>query len=174
MKKLRLGEVQQLTPNHEARKWLSLSLTLYIIQLFMSLHVFPETRPGLLGPRGIWEWMAEDRQHLRLCRHPTADVMSKISPCGANGGADGGSLLRVLWPRLLCWAPWACEGLDPIPELLPSGLASHINTKLWHSSVQFSCSVVSNYLRPHEPQRARPPCPSPTPGVHSDTRPSSQ
>ena len=31
------------------------------------------------------------------------------------------------------------------------------------SSVQFSCSVVSNSLRPHEPQHARPPCPSPTP-----------
>ena len=39
--------------------------------------------------------------------------------------------------------------------------------------VQFSCSVVSNYLRPHELQHARPPCPSPTPGVHSDSRPSS-
>ena len=34
------------------------------------------------------------------------------------------------------------------------------------SSVQFSCSVVSNSLRPHEPQYARPPCPSPAPGVH--------
>ena len=42
------------------------------------------------------------------------------------------------------------------------------------SSVQFSCSVVSDYLRPHESQHARPPCPSPTPGVHSDWRPSSQ
>ena len=42
------------------------------------------------------------------------------------------------------------------------------------SSVQFSCSVVSNSLRPHESQHARPPCPSPTPGVHSDSRPSSQ
>ena len=42
------------------------------------------------------------------------------------------------------------------------------------SSVQFSCSVVSNSLRPHESQHARPPCPSSTPGVHSDSRPSSQ
>ena len=33
-------------------------------------------------------------------------------------------------------------------------------------SVQFSCSVVSNSLQPHEPQHARPPCPSPTPGVY--------
>ena len=37
------------------------------------------------------------------------------------------------------------------------------------SSVQFSRSVMSDSLRPHEPQDARPPCPSPTPGVHSDS-----
>ena len=41
-------------------------------------------------------------------------------------------------------------------------------------SVQFSRSVVSNSLRPHESQHARPPCPSPTPGVHPDSHPSSQ
>ena len=39
--------------------------------------------------------------------------------------------------------------------------------------VQFS-SVMSDYLWPHELQHARPPCPSPTPGVHSNSRPSSQ
>ena len=39
------------------------------------------------------------------------------------------------------------------------------------SSVQFSRSVVSDSLRHHESQHARPPCPSPTPGVHSDSRP---
>ena len=39
---------------------------------------------------------------------------------------------------------------------------------------QFSHSVRSNSLRPRESQHARPPCPSPTPGVHSDSRPSSQ
>ena len=41
-------------------------------------------------------------------------------------------------------------------------------------SVQFSRSVMSDCLWPHESQHARPPCPSPTPGVHSDSRPSSQ
>ena len=41
------------------------------------------------------------------------------------------------------------------------------------SSVQFNCSVVSDSLRPHESQHARPPCPSPSPGDHSDSRPSS-
>ena len=48
------------------------------------------------------------------------------------------------------------------------------NCKLWIkvffvtiSSVQFSCSVVSNSLQPHGLQHARPPCPSPTPRVRS-------
>ena len=41
-------------------------------------------------------------------------------------------------------------------------------------SVQFSRSVVSDSLRPHEPQNARPPCPSPTPGVHPNPGPSSR
>ena len=44
---------------------------------------------------------------------------------------------------------------------------------IYFSSVQFSHPVVSNSLRPHESQHTRPPCPSPTPGVHSDSRPSS-
>ena len=53
------------------------------------------------------------------------------------------------------------------------------NTRLLQSHscftpVQFSCSVVSNSLWPHESQHARPPCPSPTPRVHSDPHPSSQ
>ena len=42
------------------------------------------------------------------------------------------------------------------------------------SSVQFSRSVMSDSLRPHELQHARPPCPSPTPGVYSDSCLSSQ
>ena len=44
----------------------------------------------------------------------------------------------------------------------------------FNSSVQFSPSVVSDSLRPHELQHSRPPCPSPTPGVHPDSCPSSR
>ena len=42
------------------------------------------------------------------------------------------------------------------------------------SSVQFSHSVMSDSLQPHEPQHARPPCPSPTPRVHPNPCPSSR
>ena len=50
------------------------------------------------------------------------------------------------------------------------GILSHWTT----TSVQFSRSVVSDSLWPHEPQHARPPCPSPTPGVYSNSGPSSR
>ena len=39
---------------------------------------------------------------------------------------------------------------------------------------QFSCSVMSNALQPHELQQTRPPCPSPTPRVHPNSHPSSR
>ena len=42
------------------------------------------------------------------------------------------------------------------------------------SSVQFTGSVMSDSLEPHEPQHAGPPCPSPTPRVHPNPCPSSQ
>ena len=43
----------------------------------------------------------------------------------------------------------------------------------FNSSVQFSRSVVSDTLQPHEPQHTRSPCPSPTPEVHPNPCPSS-
>ena len=46
-------------------------------------------------------------------------------------------------------------------------LNSNLNCPQWFSSVQFSRSVMSNSLQPHELQHARPPCPSPTPRVYS-------
>ena len=58
-------------------------------------------------------------------------------------------------------------------ELNIQGTREKLNP-LHVSSVDFSCSVVSDSLQPHEPQHARPPCPSPTPGVHPNPCPSSQ
>ena len=56
-------------------------------------------------------------------------------------------------------------------------IQSEVSQKEQHqysiSSVQFSRSVLSNSLQPHELQHTRPPCPSPTPGVHSESCPSS-
>ena len=44
----------------------------------------------------------------------------------------------------------------------------------YFSSVQFSCSVISGSLRPHEWHHTKPLCPSPTPGIHSNSCPSSR
>ena len=57
--------------------------------------------------------------------------------------------------------------VDSLP-LVPHGKPS------CELSVQFSRSVVSDSLRPHEFQHAGPPCPSPTPRVHSNSCPPSQ
>ena len=46
--------------------------------------------------------------------------------------------------------------------------------KVQFSSFHFSRSVVSDSLWPHELQHAKPPCPSPSPGVHSNSRPLSR
>ena len=99
-----------------------------------------------------------------------------------------------------CWLCFCCRGFQhtgllvtctvlgflrvqlPLWVLSPSWASAVLS--LWltgaelrlfqFSSVQFSHSVVSDSLRSHESQHARPPCPSPSPGVHSDSRPSSQ
>ena len=57
----------------------------------------------------------------------------------------------------------------------PSSLHSYLESLFeLYVSVQFSCSVVSDSLRPHELQHARPPCPSPTPGIHPNSCPLSR
>ena len=62
--------------------------------------------------------------------------------------------------NLADYGPWAHKESDA--------------TKHSISSVQFSCSVVSNSLWPHELQHTRPPCPSPTPQVYTNSYPLSQ
>ena len=81
------------------------------------------------------------------------------------------SLLQRVFPTqgldscLLLLLHWQADSLP----LVPPG-----NPLKSYSSVQFSRSVVSDSLRPHESQHTRPPCLSPTPGLHSNSCPSSQ
>ena len=75
----------------------------------------------------------------------------------------------------------SCGSQVPSSDLVLSPLPTFIHNSYWtfpplyspstFSSVQFSCSVVSNSLRPHGLQHARLPCPSPTPGVYSNSCP---
>ena len=83
--------------------------------------------------------------------------------------------LRIRWPK--CWSfsispsnEYALEGW------LYLGFMSDLSLEFspFWASVQFSHSVVSNSLRPHGLQHARPPCPSPTPRVYSNPCPLSR
>ena len=88
------------------------------------------------------------------------------------------------------YSPWNSPGqntgvdsLSPLQGIIPTQGSNPdlphcrcIVYQLGHqfSSVQFSCSVMSNSLRPHELQHTKPPCPSLTPGVYSNSCPLSQ
>ena len=72
---------------------------------------------------------------------------------------------------------WSMKQASYLPGSLLCSQRNHNSwPKSWHyiSSVQLSHSVVSDSLWPHEPQHSRPPCPSPTLGVNSNSCPSSQ
>ena len=71
--------------------------------------------------------------------------------------------------------------INPLSSSIPFPLAGFFTTSpTWNShlvqfsSVHFSCSVMSDSLRLHESQHARPPCPSPTPGVYPNSCPLSR
>ena len=81
-----------------------------------------------------------------------------------------------MWTEKVC--PFLLlENSRPLtPWWLPDFLSTYLkidSLTIIFSSVQFSRSIVSDSLRTHELQHARPPSPSPTPGVHSDSCPSS-
>ena len=78
---------------------------------------------------------------------------------------------------LFCFLIWSVSGMGSISSQIyssPWGVQFHEKKFSHFSSVQFSRSVVSNSLRPRELQRARPPCLSPSPGVHPDSCPLSR
>ena len=68
----------------------------------------------------------------------------------------------------------ALQELTLFSDLSKSPYRWHFGVCSWIQSVHFSCSVVSDSLRPHGLQHAGPPCPSPTPRVYSNSCPSSR
>ena len=80
-------------------------------------------------------------------------------------------LLQIITPH-----PTAAHSTSQVPccfQPHPSSVLHFLDSSQF-SSVQFSHSVVSDSLRPHESQHARPPCASPTPKVYSNSCPSSR
>ena len=85
---------------------------------------------------------------------------------------------HTLPPQSLFPAAFLQPGLLHRAGSMGTAAPSHISCKrgwfLPFSSVQFSCSVVSDSLQPHEPQHAKPPCASPTPRVYPNSCPLSR
>ena len=117
----------------------------------------------------VWE----QSQHGSSTTDPTVGALDKSSS----------EAIHSLKTRDICPSPDTFFGLRPgavvvliiIVAYSKNFLTSVIRVSyITGSSVQFSRSVVSDSLQPHESKHARPPHPSPTPGVHSDSRPSSQ
>ena len=69
---------------------------------------------------------------------------------------------------------WAPKSLQMVTAAMKLKDTWSLEEKLWPTSDQISRSVVSDSLWPHEPQHARPPCPSSTPGVYPSSCPLSQ
>ena len=96
----------------------------------------------------------------------------------------GYSVHRILQAKILAWVAMPSSRVLPDPVIKPASLKTpalagqfFTTSPTWEtpfSSVQFSHSVGSDSLWPHELQHARPPCPSPNPRVHSNSHPSSQ
>ena len=82
----------------------------------------------------------------------------------------------ILQARILEWVVFSFSrgSSQPRDQTQVSWIAGRFFTSWTTSSVQFSHSVLSDSLRPHESQHARPPCPSPTPRVHANSRPSNR
>ena len=106
-------------------------------------------------------------------------VAFQVSSCELRGIWDLSSLTRdwahipltVRW-SLNCWNTREGSSSYFYFWLMKSNWS--FKNKLHHqkfTSVQFSCSVLCDSLRPHGLQHARPPCPSPTPGAYSNSCP---
>ena len=130
------------------------------------------------------QWCSSDRssrQRDRSRRGQEWAAAPTLSCCAARG--DGGEAGWGAPPSQQAWksAPLPAPRKPPAAgnrvsaSLILCRLSSRQRAPLnmQTPSSQFSSVAQSNSLRPHESQHARPPCPSPTPGVHSDSRPSS-
>ena len=128
-----------------------------------------------------------------LRRSHMLQATNSLRAATAEAGASGAVRACVLRSKEGCRKPVQCRKASPrSPRLGEAGVQQrrpsttrNKQTNILEkerilspgppqfSSGQFGLSVVSDSLRPHELQHATPPCPSPNPGVHSDSSPSS-
>ena len=117
-------------------------------------------------------WLVRVLEHKRVSFETAQSCPTLCDPIDYSlpGFSIHGISRQENWSGL----PFPSPGYLPNPGIESRSPTLQADASPSESSVQFSCSVVSNSLRPHESQHARPPCPSPTPGVHPNSRPSSR
>ena len=158
-----------------SRKWLSFQGE-GSFRLSMLKGIFPQKYKEVFGRFCIWK--GQDSAHGNEGPGQGRELLRPGQACAATRD------FRLPWPLLTeCRqcpqggaesAEQEGSGLAPAPLPGPSYLAPGASTggllglSVRLSSVQFSRSVVSDSLWPHESHHARPPCPSPTPRVYSD------
>ena len=134
----------------------------------IGIHMFPPSWNFLPLPHHSTPQVATEHQIWALCiiqQIPTGyQILYRVMYMFHASLNLSLSHLPLLYPQInsLCLHLHCCPASVHQYHLLDS------------VSEQISRSVVSDSLPPHESQHTRPPCPSPTPGVHSDSRPSSQ
>ena len=122
----------------------------------------------------IYFWGPEWFYLISLC---VLVAQSCLTLCDSMDCSPPGFSVRgILQAKILEWVAFSFFKGSSWPGIKPGSPTLQTDSLLSEppNSVQFSRSVVSDSLRPHELQHARLPCPSPAPGVHSDSRPSSQ
>ena len=138
--------------------------------------------PGRLLSMGLQrvghDWSDLASTHTTLCYDGRTGFFFWEVSTGRNSYIDSLSCLRncswgrpifCLLEQVLCtFMPYTKHG--PSQELHKLFCSEWI-AKVWVTSVQFSHSVLSNSLQPHGLQHTRPPCPSPSPRVYSNSCP---
>ena len=117
--------------------------------------------------KGIWklnEWWSTHKMYLLKMMIKSLFIDMRKYPHYIKGGKKATKYAErgLIFVLLFCFR-WYIHRKE----------SGRINTKMF-SSVQFSCSVVSDSLQPHGLQHTRPPCSSPTPRVYSNSCPLSQ
>ena len=125
---------------------------------------------GVAGPDGLSGsglTHGKEQEEIRKGSEETHGPSQSPSQCCLHFSS------RSSWCRICCTVNR--YGLGTHCLTLPESLLCREASVDHHfSSIQFSCSVMSNSLQPYGLQHTRPPCPSPTPRVYSNSCPWSQ
>ena len=146
--------------SHLLLPWLSPQVCSLCLHLHCETESVTQSRPSLCNPVNC---SPPDFSVLGILQ---ARILEWVAIPFSRGSSQPGDQTQVLYSRQILYR---------LSNLLPCKQAHQYHlSRFCISSVQFSRSVVSDSLQPHELQHARPPCPSPTPRVYPNSCPSSR